>query len=89
LKNQPFIPLTPALSRPGRGGFQEVFDLLTFKKRAVGSNPLMNGISHWPTAYARQRGVRRPVQYTHAEKSGDFAPLPKKVSEGKTGKEKK
>jgi hypothetical protein len=28
VKNQLFIPLTPALSRPGRGGFQEVFDLL-------------------------------------------------------------
>jgi hypothetical protein len=28
VKNQPFIPLTPALSRPGRGGIQEIFDLL-------------------------------------------------------------
>jgi hypothetical protein len=36
VKNQPFIPLIPALSRPGRGGIQEIFDPLSIFVQKVG-----------------------------------------------------
>jgi hypothetical protein len=43
MKNQPFIPLSPALSRPGRGGFRK--RSTDYAKGEATAEPLIYGLS--------------------------------------------